>query len=410
MSIEITDHFKSQIEEASREATKNILSSMSSLFEENKLFDVTDKNSKEYIVASSLSHLKDAWSYFGQSINAILKNDTPLSKHFSYYSELRSALSLMATEGIAIYNNEHYYIDQYENVQQFTRSSGDINELGTHKMVWVSMDTWSMLPKSRELLEKIIHIEGKSLKEWVEACDYTKWCGLSYEIYKNIGIDLKYIAHDREMRNSVSYSPTDTFMRTCSIESNAEFILKLWDLLEPNFKKTDFSILKKSISLIGCEDPSYAIDTLIENDSLKEAIKEHLSEQENVVFEKSSIVHENLNDALNDPENHLQMLGRAFLLLRVATGSVKLLLKDANIEFSDIAFWSEKILDEYGLVKDKKELDLYSDMWVDVEEGAIQPINDNGTNIDFFTLKQELSYPFLLLSETQRPLLWGIEY
>lgn len=410
MSIEITDHFKSQIEEASREATKNILSSMSSLFEENKLFDVTDKNSKEYIVASSLSHLKDAWSYFGQSINAILKNDTSLSKHLSYYSELRSSLSLMATEGIAIYNDEHYYIDKYENVQQFTRESGSMNKLGTHQMIWVSLDAWSMLPKSRELLEKIIHIEGKSLKEWIEACDYTKWSGLSHEIYKNIGIDLKYIAHDREMRNSVSYSPIDTFMRTCSIESNVEFILKLWDLLEPNFKKTDFSILKKSISLIGCEDPSYAIDTLIENNSLKEAIKEYLSEQENMVFEKSSIVHENLNDALNDPENHLQMLGRAFLLLRVATGSVKLLLKDANIEFSDISFWSEKILDEYGLVKNKNELDSYSDMWMDVEEGAIQQISDNDTNTDFFTLKQELSYPFLLLSETQRPLLWGIEY
>lgn len=410
MSIEITDHFKSQIEEASREATKNILSSMSSLFEDNKLFDVTDKNSKEYIVASSLSHLKDAWNYFGQSISAILKNDTSLSKHLSYYSELRSSLSLMATEGIAIYNDEHYYIDKYENVQQFTRESGSMNKLGTHQMIWVSLDAWSMLPKSRELLEKIIHIEGKSLKEWIEACDYTKWSGLSHEIYKNIGIDLKYIAHDREMRNSVSYSPIDTFMRTCSIESNVEFILKLWDLLEPNFKKTDFSILKKSISLIGCEDPSYAIDTLIENNSLKEAIKEYLSEQENMVFEKSSIVHENLNDALNDPENHLQMLGRAFLLLRVATGSVKLLLKDANIEFSDISFWSEKILDEYGLVKNKNELDSYSDMWMDVEEGAIQQISDNDTNTDFFTLKQELSYPFLLLSETQRPLLWGIEY
>ena len=61
-------------------------------------------------------------------------------------------------------------------------------------------------------------------------------------------------------------------------------------------------------------------------------------------------------------------------------------------------------------MKDKNELDLYSDMWVDVEEGAMQPISDNDTNTDFFTLKQELSYPFLLLSETQRPLLWGIEY
>lgn len=410
MSIEITDHFKSQIEEASREATKNILSSMLSLFKENKLFNATDKNSKEYIVASSLSHLKDAWCYFGQSINAILKNDISLSKHFSYYSELRSALSLMATEGIAIYNEEHYYIDKNENVQQFTRESGSINKLGTHKMVWVSLDTWSMLPKSRELLEKIIHIEGKSLKEWVETCDYTKWCGLSYEIYKNIGIDLKYIAHDRKIRNSVSYSPTDVFRSTPSIKKNVEFILELWNLLEPNFKKTDFSILKKSLSLVGCENPYNIIDKLIESDTLKEIIEQRLSQRENIVFEKSSIVYDDLNDALNDPENHLQMLGRAFLLLRIATGSVKLLLKDASIEFSDISFWSEKIMEEYGLVKDKNELDSYSDMWNDVEEGAIQPISDNDTNIDFYTLKQKLSYPFLLLSETQRPLLWGIEY
>jgi hypothetical protein len=140
MSIEITDHFKNQIEDASRRSTKNILATMSPIFEENKLFDTDDKKSGKYITSSSLSHLKDAWNYFGQAINAVLKNDVALSKHFSYYSELRSSLSLMASEGIAIYDGEHYYIDSNEHVRQFTRESGSLNKLGTHQMIWTSLE------------------------------------------------------------------------------------------------------------------------------------------------------------------------------------------------------------------------------------------------------------------------------
>ncbi len=410
MSIPITEHFTKQIEKASRKSVVNILSSMSNIFSQNKLFDNSNQTSKEYIVASSLSHLKDAWSYFGQSINAILKNDIPLSKHLSYYSELRSALSLMATEGIAIYDKEHYYINNDEEIQSFTRKNGDPNSLGTHQMIWTSLDTWSMLPKSRELLERIITIEGKSLKEWIDICDKGKWGMLTHEIYKTIGIDLKLISSDREMRNNVSYLPTDLYTNSCSIEDNMQFILELWSLLEPNFINVDLSILKKSMQLIECDDLSRVLDELIENDIMRESLISYFSEVENVVFQKSSVVYENLVDALQDSENHLQILGRAFLLLRIATGSVKLLLKDAKIEFSDISFWSEKILEEYGLIGDQNELDSYSDMWVDVEEGAIQQISDDDINTDFFTIKQKLSYPFLLLSETQRPLLWGIEY
>ena len=74
------------------------------------------------------------------------------------------------------------------------------------------------------------------------------------------------------------------------------------------------------------------------------------------------------------------------------------------------SFWSKRILKEYGLIRDPNELDSYSDMWADVEEGAIQQISNHDTNTNFFTIKERLSYPFLLLSETQRPLLWGIEY
>jgi hypothetical protein len=410
MSIEITDHFKSQIEEASRQSAKNILATMSPIFEKNKLFDTDDKKSGKYITSSSLSHLKDAWNYFGQAINAVLKNDVALSKHFSYYSELRSSLSLMASEGIAIYDGEHYYIDSNEHVRQFTRESGSLNKLGTHQMIWTSLEAWSMLPKSRELLERIVHIESKSLKEWIEVCDFSKWAGLSHEIYKVIGIDLKFLAEDRQMRNIVSYSPTDIYIQTCPVNENLKFVMKMWDLLEPNFKNVDFCILVKSLSLIDCKDPSTLINYLIENDTLKESLIESIAQIDNTVLDTASIVHSNISDALSDPYNHLQILGRAFLLLRIATGSVKLLYKDANIEFSEISFWTNQITKEYGLTKNSYELESYADMWTDVEDNAIQQIYTYDISEDFFTIKQKLSYPLLLLTETQRPLLWGIEY
>ena len=87
----------------------------------------------QYISASSLLHSSDGWSYLGKALLSILRGDPHRAVHLAYYAELRAAVSLLATEGIGIFNNRHFVIDAPGSVarmhggnsptHQFTRRS-----------------------------------------------------------------------------------------------------------------------------------------------------------------------------------------------------------------------------------------------------------------------------------------------
>lgn len=119
-------------------------------------------------------------------------------------------------------------------------------------------------------------------------------------------------------------------------------------------------------------------------------------------------IYNNIELALDDDKNHLQVISRAVLLLRVATGSSNLMLKDASISFDDLSFWWEKLIIDNGLCALDDEMEVL-DLWKDIKDFGIDEIEGKIEEQEsFYDLKKETSYPSILLGECDRALLWGI--
>lgn len=68
------------------------------------------RNLAQYIAASVALHSNDGWSYLGRSVACLLAGDTHRALHLAYYAELRAAMSLLASAGIGIFNNQHFIV------------------------------------------------------------------------------------------------------------------------------------------------------------------------------------------------------------------------------------------------------------------------------------------------------------
>ncbi|MDD5359105.1 MAG: hypothetical protein PHI02_02455 [Sulfurovaceae bacterium] len=423
---------KIQIDQASRRALTNEFSGLTSNWANSKWFANDTKNA-QYLAASSIAHLQDAWSYFGKAIYSTLNNDTYTARHMAYYAELRAAMGLLASEGIGIFNNKHYFLDSTGIFQRFNDiyidSRGNTkNELGTHQMVWLVIEHWSTQNKARKLLEKITTIEGISLQTWVNKYKTQQWGSLTHQLFKEIGLDLQHMAQDRDIRNGVSYRPSEvSFPNPINTNENYKYVSEIWNLLEPSaggsFHNLDKFVLKHVLSLLKNNDPMMddkkylkKIYLMLESNlSNKASIKSYLaflsSIQSSSIIAHAMTTHPNINAALSDPKNHLQVLSRTVLLLRIATGAIQLLMKDASVNLTHIQFWTTKIIQQNGLSPiSSLPLSGFEDLWSDIADIALSDVESwiKSGNNDFNEMKRELSYSTLLLSEGERAMLWGL--
>ena len=65
----------------------------------------------EYVASSVLLHCNDGWNYLSRAVESLINGDIASAIHFAYYAELRSAMSLLAYEGIGIFNVRHIWFD-----------------------------------------------------------------------------------------------------------------------------------------------------------------------------------------------------------------------------------------------------------------------------------------------------------
>lgn len=444
MPATLSSDGKLEIEASDRGQINNEFSKLSSNFlnsswlsSTNKLHKNTIENisnqqfsndeMKEYISASAITHLNDAWTFMGRALHAILNNDTTTARHLAYYAELRAAMSILATEGIGLFNTKHYYIDSSGNAKLISKNldeNGHLKNLGTHQMVWVTLEYWSSLDKATNLITKILKPNNIGLDIWMQNYGVTSLNSLTSKLFKNLGIDLKLLADDRDIRNRVSYRPTAIHLNSStSYKENYDFIIKLWKLLEPSctggFPQIDRLLLKQTIDLLADSNIqqksplnlSTLLKKTIDDQALQNEYYEFLSNSDiNELITYATKTYNNIDLALDDEKNHLQVISRAVLLLRVATGSSNLMLKDASIRFNDISFWWKKLMIENGLctLDDADEIEVL-DLWKDIKDFGIDEIEEQiKIQQSFYKFKKETSYPSILLGECDRALLWGI--
>lgn len=184
----------------------------------------------EVIAASCLLHCADGWSYLGRAISSLLRGDPHRARHLAYYAELRAATSLLATEGVGIFRNEHFAITAAN------RASALGTRTNTHVFAWDCLEFWASQPASANLLAQVIKPYGLSLENWCDPLGgVSTLAPHAREWLKRWGVDLLMFNKDHRARNISTYQP-DGVPRIWSLDSVSviNFVRSLWGALEPS--------------------------------------------------------------------------------------------------------------------------------------------------------------------------------
>jgi hypothetical protein len=334
----------------------------------------------QYIAASAVLHCADGWSYLGRAINCLLKGDPHRVVHLAYYAELRAALSLLASEGIGVFNSIHFLIDGPDSARRLPARPR------THVAAWSYLKYWGGLKRSGEIFSEIVTPSGISLAEWFDPIGgVAKFVRpKAREWFSQWSMDLALFTEDRDARNDSSYRPDGIPVAwSISAPTALELASELWEVCEPSstslFDGIDRHILRMTIesafkgtyNVLPAQDYSrfttfiasiidpLGLDVAI-TDEWKRFLRREITPSDPKIFEYSA------GDPLDKSVGHLAIIARAVLLLRVATGSVLNLIRSAGVSGQQLEFWWSQLGINRGLWDGSKRRADLMDLWDDI--------------------------------------------
>lgn len=391
-----------------------------------------DRDLRHYIAASTVTHCADGWSFIGRSIDSALRGDIGTCCHLAYYAELRAAASLLACEGIGVFDMYHFVVDAQGKCGRFSERRG------THKQMWLALSYWMELQNSKDLLANIVAPGRVPIQALLSqfghetpAADLVlnKWL-------KQWGLDLYRLHHDRAIRNVVSYRPTALLLASgeSDVSRDVQRIASFWRLLEP--RETPFEALDRAVTFSGSvelfvgqhgilpsqapETYSAAVDYMLGHVELpSEAwatdMQHYLVESAHGGAIPSLLEEAALSDVAGASGQHLQVIARALLLLRLATGACAGLLEAANVDRESLRFWWRTLGFGKGLWPTQDFDGDFGDLWSDIDEELARLTDwaaaEQRTILALRALPSQpvgLEPPVSLLGSLERALLWGI--
>jgi hypothetical protein len=336
----------------------------------------------EYVAGSAPTHLIDGWSYVARACEALLRGDQPAAVHLAYYAELRAAMSLLAGGGIAVMKGPHAIVD----------SAGAVVKVfggGTHAFVWPALEWWSRPKSVRVALLSYLAVSGHRLDQWLtEFQSGTSAAAISAEWLSTWCMDLRRMSLDHDARNEVSYRPSQFRTRSAVQADRAvAFVTELWRLFEPagagKFEVLDRLLLRHAFekAFFGIHGVSAtdrptefhasvdgALSRLDVPSGERPAMAQFLTR--NVVpHDPDPIRYAITLGASDEGDVAMQIIARAALLLRLASGSTNAMFRAAGIGTDDLAFWWKRFGTERGLWTSAAAPYAVTDVWADVEGG-----------------------------------------
>lgn len=389
----------------------------------------THSHLRQYITASAMTHCMDGWSFIGRAIEAHLRGDSDVARHLGYYAELRAAFSILATEGIGVFDRVHYIVNAKGKCERVPSDDG------THKFTWMALDHWASTSRASDLLFSIIKPGGVPINQWID--NFSMGSGMRSIIasrwLKQWGIDIKMLAEDRDSRNFASYRPTAfTSPRALSIDETLQMVFNFWNIFEPldpiRFSVLDRFLLKNSLMLYfrathaggkSCKQAPILYRRQVENmlsrispgDFNHDKWLEYLINFQDI---SCSIIDSAQGSAdVKDPKHHEQVIARAALLLRIATGACRDYVDTLTTKDKDnLQFWCSRVGEDHSLWQVGNQPDQYLDLWADIKE-ALEEIENWQTTPEscpnsYFTLWKNSSAVVGMLGTCERIGLWGM--
>lgn len=389
---------------------------------------ITHRHLREYIAASSLAHCMDSWSYLGRGIDAHLRGAPDIARHLGYYAELRAAMSLLASEGVGVFDKTHFVVNGKKKCEQIKASR-------THEFAWDALEHWATTPSAASLIFKVIQPGGIPLEKWLNSFLITPGLHaiLAERWLLQWGLDLKQLRDDRNARNSASYRP-NVFSNShvMNIGDALQFVKDFWLVCEPTesirFPALDRYLLRQSLELTFRSVQPHnrsrkqakrmferQVDVMLHGlapgDLTTEKWSEFLRYSESpelpLVMKEAKA-----KDEPPNPRHHLQVLARATLLLRVATGACHTRLKTLPNFIQTLEFWWTKLGENKCLWHIGEQPDRIIDLWTDIRE-AVQTLDGwqsapNVSGISYNKLWLEQSAAAGVLGSCERVGLWGV--
>jgi hypothetical protein len=383
----------------------------------------------EYIAASVVLHCFDGWAYLGRAIDCHNRGDKDNARHLAYYAELRASISILAAEGIGVFDKKHFVIESNNSCKLIPS-----NNVGTHGITWRFLDWLSNDSQWRDLIYEIIQPDGKSLKDWLTGFGVSP-APVAQQWLNDWGLDIKRLADDRDARNESSYRPTRLKNRKAlNVEEAHEFITNLWNSLEPDspvslrFKQLDRFLLRRilEVSFRGQTGKTHLSDKSGFSNRIKSLLLKlnftppYSTELFDFFTRKKEpqdpffLQQAEKKDAVDSPLHHMQVIGRALLMLRLSSSMSSRLISFHSIKRKNIEFWIEKLGEEIGLwdknAPPAELIDLWQDIKVVLEELEIKKSKGGYKKPSSFYQwrEKENINAISLMGSLERVGLWGL--
>lgn len=336
-----------------------------------------------YMAATVPIHCVDGWAYLGRAMQAQLRGDPDAATHLGYYAELRAAMTILASEGVGIFNTVQLVVD--DDNAAATLSERD-PPWGTHAAIWPILNQWGQKTTSHELLGEIIRFGDQSLNDWLQATEFMSNLGsVGRDLLQRWGLDLSRLASDRDARNLASYYPTTLCdSRSVPAAPDLAFVRDAWTLLEPEssspFELMDGNLLRLTLrqaagSVVVEEQTrenllAKRVEKAIKSLGISELRAPDIASflTEDAADQPPLVTYAEMESEPGEPTHHLEVLSRAILLLRLATGACRLMLLRAGITARSLEWWWRDIGGGRALWDQPPDADALMDQWQDIAD------------------------------------------
>lgn len=338
---------------------------------------VNEKHLCELLAASVPIHCLDGWGLLSGAVAAHLDGNPHSARHLAYYAELRATLALLASQGIGVFNWPHYSVDTSGSTHLITLSS----QPGTHNAAWRCLAEWAKTSGSTAPIADVIRPEGLRIDEWLRLFTggADPWKPLAEEWIRTLGVDVRRLSQDRSARNAASYRPTTLNSRVQLNATGAvEYVTAMWSALgysSRSFDQLDLQFLRSSLrragEAAGMDNARFAsaVDRAVEQAGVSAVRRPILTSFLTGAGGGGSRVIELARqlDGESAPGHHTQVISRALILLRLATGVSRRMLDRAGVAPSDYMFWWSSLASARGLAASLTDPDELADIWADIE-------------------------------------------
>lgn len=369
----------------------------------------------DVIATSTVLHFYDGWSYLAEALKASYRGEIGIARHVAYYAELRAAMSILAASGIGVFDNRHVVIDAGGSIVAVP------GKVPTHQMAWLALQEWGGLQTSGVLLGEEINAFGSTLNEWLREFQGTATFSLTgAEWISNWGLDLQQFSQDRESRNEVSYRVNYNYVSPCKKPRElAPFIRDIWTNTEPG--ASPFILLDQFLVRGALEKVYKAkVQTNLGKDYLERVAKTCRNLNAGIytdflcrkatVSDPEFLSFASKTSGVHDDFQYLEVISRAYLLLRVASAATNYLFRRSGLSLQDLEFWWKHTGTASGLWSSVAPPDSPIELW-DTIDMSLEDLNEwvsSGGNDCWFEVHKDLGASINSLARIELGALWGI--